>query len=277
MRNSYGALLLVVLPSLAAAQEMLPAAPPLPPAEVISFDEAVKKATVRNPTVEVAVEEIARARALVEETRAASLPTLSANAVYTRVEGNRYASGAAGASIVVPADQINANFTLLVPIVSPRSWVQWSHAKENVEVTRANAEDVRRQLAFSTARTYLSILAQHRVVEVSERALVTARAHFDFAHQRFVGGYGTRVDEVRAAQEMASDEAQREANVAQLAKLRETLGVLVGVDKPLDCTEDVELPTPPPVDDGVKQAESERSDVLLARSAVVGGGARGAR
>jgi outer membrane protein TolC len=241
----------------------------LAPADVLAFDAAVKLATRRNPTVQVAMEEIARARALVEETRAAALPQFSANVVYTRVERDRTENSAAGPVIVVPANQVNANLTLALPLVQPRTWVQWAHAKENVDVTRANAEDVRRQLAFTTARTYLSILAQHRVVEVSNRALVTAKAHFDFAHQRFAGGYGTRVDEVRAQQEVASDEAQLQANLAQLARLRETLGVLVGVDRPIDCTEDVELPVPPPVDEGIKAATEERSDVLLARRRLV--------
>jgi outer membrane protein TolC len=233
----------------------------------MSFEAAVKKAVTRNPMVQVAVEEITRAQALVEQTRSVALPQLSANAVYTRIEGDRRSisvMGAAG-SVVVPADQVNANLSLLVPIVATRGWVQWSHAKENVDVTRANAEDVRRQLAFTTARTYLSILTQHRVVEVAERALATARAHFDFAHQRFAGGYGTRVDEVRAAQEMASDEAQVQANLAQLARLREALGVLVGLDKAIDCTEDVQLPTPLPMDQSLKEATEQRSDVLLSR------------
>jgi outer membrane protein TolC len=262
MKNSLVLTLLVA--SLARAEDT-PSR--LPPANVMSFEEAVKKAVKRNPTVQVAVEEIERAQALVLEARAAALPQLAANAAYTRIEGDRRGLSVNGMPgvLIVPADQVNASLSLLVPIIATRSWVQWSHAKENVEVSRANAEDVRRQLAFTTARTYLSILTQHRVVEVAERALTTARAHYDFAHQRYVGGYGTRVDEVRAAQEMQSDEAQLQANLAQLARLREALGVLVGLDAAIDCTEDVQLPTPLPVDQSLKDALDLRSDVLLGR------------
>jgi outer membrane protein TolC len=267
MRSSFVALMLIA--SLVRAEEV---APQLQPAEVMSFEDAVRRAAARNPTVQIAREEIAHTQAIVEETRAAALPQLLANGAYTRIEGDRRGAPTATMSlgpIVVPADQVSLSLSLLVPLVAARSWVQWSHAKENVEVSRANAEDVRRQLAFATARTYLSILTQHRVVEVAERAQATAKAHFDYAHQRFVGGYGTRVDEVRAAQEMASDAAQVQANRAQLARLREALGVLVGVDRAIDCTEDVQLPTPPPADQSLKDASELRSDVLLSRRRLV--------
>jgi outer membrane protein TolC len=255
--KSSAALVVMLATSVAGAQS----GARLPAAQVIPFEDAVKQAAARNPNVRVAAEEIARAHAVVEEVRAAALPLISANVAYTRVEGDRRF----GSSVIVPADQVNANLSLTVPIVATRAWVQWSHAKENVDVSRASAEDVRRQLTFTTARTYLSVLAQHRVIEVAERAVATAKAHYDFAHQRFAGGYGTRVDEVRAGQEVASDEAQLQANLAQLARLREALGVLVGVDKPLDTTEEVQLPPPPPVDESVQRGIELRSDVQLAR------------
>src|SRR5437868_3254911 len=111
MRSSL--VLALMLASLARA-ENVPVR--LPPADVVSFDDAVKMAVTRNPTVQVAVEEIARARALVEETRASALPQLSANAAYTAIEGDRRAAPTPTmplGSILVPADQLNANLSLV--------------------------------------------------------------------------------------------------------------------------------------------------------------------
>jgi outer membrane protein TolC len=235
----------------------------LPPAEVLTFDAAVARALRRNPSARVAEEEIARARDLVEQTRAASLPTLSANGVYTRLDHERVLNG----NVIAGADQVNASLQLVVPLVAPSRWVQWSQAKDNVEVARGSAAEVRRQLALTTARTYLSLMAQHRVVEVSVRARNNARAHYEFARQRYVGGYGTRVDEVRAAQEVATDESELQARVAELARLRETLGVLVGVDAPIDVTADVTLPAPaapPAIDQLLHDALVLRADLRLA-------------
>lgn len=256
--------------SMTPAQAMQLDAPPpvLPKADVIGFDDAVARAIKRNPNAEIAVGEIARARAIVEEVRAAALPSLSANAAYTRLEGDRTilsAGPASGNNLIAAANQFNANLALVVPIVVPQRWVAWQHAKDNVAVARLNAEDVRRQLALATARTYLGVMVQHRIVEVSQRARDTARAHYQFAHQRFTGGYGTRVDEVRAAQEVATDESQLQAAVSNLARLREALGVLVGVDRPLDTTEELTLPGTPSLDESLRDATTLRSDVQLFR------------
>ena len=243
--------------------------PELPPAETLTFDGAVEQALTRNPQLMVAVQELKRAQAVLEEARAPSLPTLTAGGSYTRVEQDRRLPGTTApngtvtpGSIVVPADQVNANLLLTVPLVTPSRWVQWSHAKDNVTVARLSVDDVRRQLAFTTGRTYLAIIAQHRVVEVAVRARNAARAHYEFAHQRYVGGFGTRVDEVRAAQEVAADESQLQSSVTQLARLRESLGVLAGVDHPIDA-QDVQLPVPPSMQDSLHDALTLRADVRL--------------
>jgi len=250
----------------AQAMQLHGLSPELPRTEVMPFDAAVARALAQNPSAAVAFEEIARARAIVEQVRSASLPTLTANASYTRLDHDRALTGAGGATTVIaPADQLNANLFLSAPLIAPSRWVQWSHAKDNVEVARMNAADVRRQLALTTARTYLGIIAQHHVVEVSQRARDAARAHYQFAHQRFAGGYGTRVDEVRAAQEVAADEAQLQSLVANLARLREALGVLLALDHPVDVTDDVSLPGAPTLDDSLKDALTLRTDVQLFR------------
>ncbi len=248
----------------AQAMQLNGLSPELPRTEVMSFETAIRRALSLNPSAAVALEEIARARAIVEEVRSASLPSLTANASYTRLDHDRTLTGAGGATTVIaPADQVNANLLLTAPLVAPSRWAQWSHAKDNVEVARMSAEDVRRQLALSTGRTYLGIIAQHHVVEVSQRARDAARAHYQFAHQRFAGGYGTRVDEVRAAQEVATDEAQLQAAVSNLAKLREALGVLLAVDHPIDVTSDVALPGAPTLDESLHDALKLRTDVQL--------------
>lgn len=250
----------------AQAMQLNGLSPELPRAEVVTFETAIARALSRNPSASVALEEIARARAIVEEVRSASLPSLTANASYTRLDHDRTLTGAGGATTVIaPADQVNANLLLAAPLIAPSRWAQWSHARDNVEVARMSAEDVRRQLALATGRTYLGIIAQHHVVEVSERARDAARAHYQFAHQRFAGGYGTRVDEVRAAQEVAADEAQLQAAVANLARLREALGVLIAVDHAVDVTSDVTLPGAPTLDESLHDAVTLRSDVQLFR------------
>ncbi len=229
--------------------------------EEISLDGAVAQALARHPTAIIAAEEIRRAQALVEQVRSSSLPTLFANGSYTRLDGNRVLNGA----VISAADQVAANLLVTVPLVAPQHWMQWSHARDNVDVARLSAVEQRRQLAIAVARTYLTLIAQHRVIEVTGRAVIAARAHASFTHQRFAGGWGTRVDELRAAQELSTDEAQLETSHAQLTRLQESLGVLAGADHPFDAEEDVALPAPPTEGDALRDAPGLRSDVRLAR------------
>ena len=128
-----------------------------------------------------------------------------------------------------------------MPIIVPQRWAQWSHASSDAKVARASSDDVRRQIAITTARAYLTVISQKRVVDINMRALKTAKAHYDFAHTRFLGGVGNRVDDVRAEQEMVSDQASVESANVGLARAREALGVLLGDEGPLDVTDDVNL------------------------------------
>src|SRR5690349_19700231 len=60
-----------------------------PNMERVTLAQAVQRAEARNVNIVVAVEEIRRAEALVREARASSLPTLTGNAVYTRLDADR--------------------------------------------------------------------------------------------------------------------------------------------------------------------------------------------
>jgi len=71
-------------------------------------------------------------------------------------------------------------------------------------VARIGAEETRRQIAVATSQAYLAIIAQRRQVEVNERARANAQAHLDYAHTRLEAGAGSRLNEIRAAQEVAT-------------------------------------------------------------------------
>ena len=252
----------VVLPARAEA--------PPPPSEVestpviskVTLAEALRRSLARNPTVIVALEEIRRAEALVREARAPSMPTITGNAIYTRLDADRKF----GSSVIAHQDQVSANVTLTVPLIVPQKWAAWSHASANADVTRISAEDLRRQTAVAVARAFLTVIAQRHVVDVNEHALKTARAHFDYAHTRLLGGIGNRVDDVRAEQQVATNESTLEASYASLARAREALGVLLGDEGPIDAVEDIRLPAAPPFATALDDATRRRPDVAAGKA-----------
>lgn len=233
----------------------LAAAPaPEPSLPRITLEQAVSQALARNVQSLVAAEEVARAEALVEQARAPSFPTLLGNGTYTRLDAER--TPGAG------QNQVSGNVTAAVPVVAPQRWMQWSRAAENAKTTRAAQEDMRRQVANLTARAFLTVVSQRRVVEVNERARDTARAHLEFARARRAGGVGNRLDEVRAEQELNISDAQSNVARTSLIRAQEALGSLIGAEGRVDADEPT-LPEPPPLDAALKDARTLRTDLKL--------------
>jgi outer membrane protein TolC len=247
-------------PAIRTIPELLEVAPETgQAAEKISLTEAVRRALTRNPTAVVAMQEIRRAEALLVEARAGSMPSLTASGTLLRLDADRIYGGRA----ISAQNQQAANLLLNVPLVAPRAWTVWSESSANLATTKASSEDIRRTLATAVARAYLLIIAQKRQVDINARSVATDRSHYDYTHSRFAGGVGNRVDEVRAAQQLAADQAQFSASFTALARAREALGVLLAEDVPVDTLDDVHLPD---ASTNFEDAASRRQDVLAAKS-----------
>jgi outer membrane protein TolC len=216
-------------------------APISPSGAAVNLGQAIDEALRREPRVEVALQEIARAEALLGQARAGWMPTLAGNAIYTHLDHDRTV-GSTGVALQ-KANALQLNLNLNVPIVAPKGWVNSKHARMGVGVARFAADEARRQVVLAVARTYLSVIAQQRVIEVDQRAVDNAGAHHAFARQRFEGGIGNELDDVRAEQEVALAEVQLETARGQLALSQEALGVLLGRDGPVDATSPESIPT----------------------------------
>ena len=234
--------------------------------ERITFPEAVQRALARNPSVQIALQEISRAHGIMREVRSGAIPTLSANAVATRVDADRVVgAGTPDARVVQPRDTWTANLQLTVPLIAPQRWVQWSHAAEQVDVARLSSEDVRRQIAVTTARAYVSVLSQHRLVDANTRAAENARDHYEDAKARLAAGTGNRLDLARAGQELATSESQVQSALTGLVRGQEALGALVGGDAPVDTTDDMQFPPLPAPAEAMEDAQQQRADIRLQR------------
>lgn len=242
-------------------------APPAPAPARITLQDAVKRALVRNPTVAVAAAEIERADALIRQARAGMFPSLTGNALYTRLDDDRYTrvrdvnGNVLGTTLTAPANQLSGNLTLTVPLLAPQVWAQSWRATDNRRIAEASAVDLQRQVALAVARSYLAVVAQHRAIAVNETARAAAKAHFDYAATRLRGGVGRAIDEVRAGQELATVEVQLQAGQAGLVRVREALGVLLAADGPLDVTDNVDLGATPDLGTALGEARGQRADI----------------
>jgi outer membrane protein TolC len=232
--------------------------------EQVTFEDAIQRTLARNPTVLQAVEELGRAQAIVEQTRAPALPSLGFNGVFTQLDGSRVLNGV----VLEPQTQINLNLQLTVPLILPQRWAQWAHSKDQIAVARLSVAEAQRQLAIAVGHTYLSLLSQHSLVDLDETAVKDDQAHAKYTKARYEGGFGNRIDWVRAEQQVESDMVILETAVAQLVKYREALGVLLAIESPVDVEGVADLGVPPELPRALDDSQ-QRSDVEESRLRLV--------
>jgi outer membrane protein TolC len=248
-----------LLVAVAAAAAAGGAAPTL---ERVGFQEAVRRSLARATSAVVAAEEVRRAEGILGEARSAALPSLGVYGTLSRLDADRLSQG----RVIAGKEQASGNLALSVPLVAPSRWAGWAHASQALDATVASEADVRRAVAVTAARAYLTVIAQRRAVEVSDQARETARAHFEYAHSRRAGGVGNALDELRAEQELAASEVQAEQAYTQLARAREGLGQIAGEDRPLEAAEEPGLPELGAPAQALSEAEALRADLKAARA-----------
>jgi outer membrane protein TolC len=228
-----------------------------PAMERVTFEEAIQRALQNNPTIAQAASGILRAEAFLQQARAQMLPNVSA--VFTNVVRD---TGIGFADVTIqPRSQSTFSATLSVPVLAASQWAATAQARDQVEITNLSTIDVRRQIAVATAETYLAIIAARRQVEVSMRARETSLAHLDYAQRRLAIGAGTRLNELRAAQEVSSNEARVENAQLGVRRAQEALGVLIVANGPVDAIAEPTFDLPTAVDEPAWMAA--RPDVRL--------------
>lgn len=229
------------------------------PATPISFREAIDRALSQNTTVQQAVAEVLRAEALVLQSRSSSLPQVNVAASYTRY-GYLIKFGPV---VIQPHDVKNESGTISVPLVNLANWAQWAHAIDNKTIAELSVADAKRRVAVAAANAFLTVIARRRTIDADQRALETAKAHFDVAHQRQVAGAASRLEEVQAAQDVSNDEVLVEQATLELRRAQEALGVLLSADGPFDASDEPVFADLPPLGEAMGGVETKRADVQL--------------
>jgi outer membrane protein TolC len=245
-------------PALAAAPDVVLSAR-LGAPEQVTFEVAVQRAIDFNTSALIAVQEIVRAEGLMGQARSASLPLVVLGGSWTILDHDRVLNG----RLVQPGQALQGTATATVPLVAASRWYSWAHAVEGIDVATLSEADVRRTVAITAARAYLTVVAAHRAIDVSESAVKVGRAHEDFAVARRKGGVGNELDVKRAEQERWAAEVQLQAAYSLLARGREALGVICGGNGPLDSTGVPEVKFYPDLAQA-EQAVQGRQDVKAA-------------
>ena len=215
------------------------------PVDRVTFQQAIERATARNPTIAVAAAGILRAEGLLQQARAATRPFVTANVTTTTLNTGVEFSG----SVVTPRNQMPGSITADMPIVAAAAWARRAQAMDDTAIAELSVADTRRQIALAAADAYLTIVAQRRIVDANVRARDTARSHFDLATELERAGSGSRLNAIRAQQQVSTDDVLVEAALLALYRAQEALGVLLVADGPVDAADEPSFELPPDVAD----------------------------
>jgi outer membrane protein TolC len=226
--------------------------------ERVSFQDAVKRAVEKNPSSAIAAAGILRADALLAEARAGTRLQINGNLSTTTLNrGVEFQD-----TTVVPRNSVTGNLDVRLPLFAPARWARRTQAEDAKHVAELGESTAHRQTALATADAYLAIIARRRVVDANERARDVAKAHFDLASQLEQRGTGSRLNQLRAQQELSIDEGLVESARLALYRAQEALGVLLVADGPVDAIDEPAFETPPDVGSGFSRT-AVADDALL--------------
>ena len=211
-----------------------------PPMESVTLEQAVERAIKNNPTVAQASQGILRAEGLLQQTRSAAMPFVTASITSLVNSTERRFDDV----VTSPRTQATISAQLGMPVLAASRWAATVQARDQVEIANLSTADVRTEIAVATAQTYLAVIAQKRQVDVSQRALETSMAHLDYARRRLEAGAGTRLNELRAGQEVATNEARLETTQFLVRRAQEALGVLIAANGPADAASEPRFEVP---------------------------------
>jgi outer membrane protein len=229
------------------------------PVVQVTFKDAIDRAVEKNPSVAAAASGILRAEGLIRQARAGTQLQLSGNVTTTTLNRGVEFQG----STVTPRNQVTASLNADMPIVAAAAWARRAQADDVKAVSELTVAETKRQIAFATADAYLTIITQRRVVEANLLARDVAKAHFDLATELERQGTGSRLNALRAQQQVSIDEGLVEVARLAVYRAQEALGVLLTADGPADAADEPTFEAPVLGTDVAQPLQLFRTDLKL--------------
>ena len=184
--------------------------------EQLTIDRALELAMTRNEGLKVDQERLTESQALVSEARAAFMPSLNLNFLYTPAQASPLLRIPAG--VFGPAEQtFRANLTrenvMRFDVAQPiytggRLEHAYGAQAASREASRLELERARQALTLKVYETFYAALMNEQGVRVTNEGATIAERHLELAQVRFEAGTAARLDVLRAEVELANARAK---------------------------------------------------------------------
>ena len=244
---------------------------PAPAAGPITIDRALELAMTRNESLKVTQEQFRQSQAAVAEAKAAFLPQVNLNFLYTPAQASPILRIPAG--VFGPTEQtFRANFTrentVRVDVAQPlytggRLENAYGAQAATQEASRLDVERARQGLTLRVYETFYAALMNDQGIRVAEEGVQIAQRHLDLAQARFQAGSAARLDVLRSEVELANARAKsiraRSAAEVSYQALRTVLSL--PQNEPLQLTGTLEEVPSLPAAAALESAIVTRADV----------------
>jgi len=209
---------------------------PLPRAQrvVATWEEVLSLVRARSTDLRIAFDEVEQAAGQSRIALAGALTQLSATGSLTHnfVQGSYPL--APGVTLAYPTRNVAAGQIALVqPVFSPRAWYAIGTARRAEDAAMLTLDDRKRTLATNVAGALVAEIAAERVAELNRVGLKQALERLALAHRREDLGSGSRLDVVRAEQDVDAARAAVVLGDEAARQDREALGLALGVAEPI--------------------------------------------
>lgn len=213
-------------------------APPAPARNTLAdWRQALQLITSRSTEVRIADQEIVRAEGIQRQALGRALPSITASGVvqhhFVRAEVQSFDFGSQTITTqTVPATPTaSASLTASQPILAPRVWYGIGTAKLGVDAARYEASDLRRTVLGAVASGILGVVTAERLAEINRVGLRSALETLELTDRRARLGTGTKLDVVRAEQDVMLARTQIISGDESLRQAREALGLALGTNE----------------------------------------------
>jgi outer membrane protein TolC len=221
---------------------------PVPPAKqtLASWQQALTLISARSTNLTIAVQEIARAEGIARQALGQVLPTIEARGDLRHTfltESTTLNVGGATLTQTSPAESTNgsARLTVTQPVLAPRAWYGVKTARLSIDAAKLSVEDSERTLIAAAADSVVSVVTAERVSEINRVGLHGALETLELTRRRERLGTGTRLDVVRAEQDVAVARANLVTGDESLRQAREALGLALGFSEPYGVEPSISL------------------------------------
>jgi outer membrane protein TolC len=238
----------------------------------LNLEQAVAIGINNSRALRTAAEAVQRARGVLNENRAAFLPTVGGTTTFTHIEpGASFTITENGQQVTVPIIlqnqwQVNGNINVPIDLSGLiTAAVQQSQFQEIA--SRLDFNRTRNDTILNIKNAYYDVLRAKALVTVAEQNLKDAQDQQTTAQQQLDAGIGTRFDVLRAATQVANAQQSLISARNQVNLTTATLNNVLGLDQNTPTTI-LEANTPAlPAEDfngAVAEAYAKRPEILQA-------------